>query len=241
VPPGADEASLRRSLRAFAVNALPEHPGNTVLARLTFAASDDAPGPHDPTATPQLASQGIPLTCTTLAESVACFALHPPQHLTTCPVGASVAWSNAGGIDPRYAERQDAANGLRFRDWAAMHVGASGTQQSRLAAHIVQFDALHTTKIPWVTEHGLRWVRVAATAPPHNRTIHGLTLRQAVESRFLHDVRMLPTREPDQAVTRANTEIYSDGHTRAAIVYAPAPGDRLELIAFEYDDAAEPI
>jgi hypothetical protein len=241
-PPGAGEECVRRALRAFAAAGLPDHPANTVLARLSYAAADDAAqGDADPTATPTLAAQAIPLTCTTLAESVACFALRPAAKVTACPIGQSVAWTAAEGIDPRYAERQEAANGLRFRDWVAMHVGAGGTQQSRLAAHVVEFDALHTTKIPWLSEAGLRWVRVAATAPPHNRTVHGATLRQAVESRFLHDVRMLPTRDPDQAVARNNAELYTDGHTRVAIAYAPAPGDRLELIAFEYDEAAEAI
>jgi hypothetical protein len=130
---------------------------------------------------------------------------------------------------------------LRYRDWVAVHVGPGGTQQSRLAAHVVEYDALHTTKIPWISESGLRWVRVAATAPPHNRTIHGATLRQAVEGRFLHDVRMLPTRDQDQVVARGNAEIYAAGAARVAIAYAPAPGSRIELIAFEYDEAAEAI
>ena len=236
-PPGAGPEFLRRTLRAFARNTLPEHQANTVLARLSFAAADDSANDADV----QGHAQGTPLTCTTLAESVASFSLCAPTRVTECPVGGSVAWSGTEGIDPRYAETQTAANGIRFRDWAAMHVGASGTQQSRLAAHLVEYDALHTTKIPWVSEAGLRWVRVASTTAPHNRTIHGATLRQAVESRFLHDVRMLPTRDQDQSVTRGNAEIYSDGAARTAIVYAPTPGDRLELIAFEYDERTEAI
>ena len=220
-PLGATEHELRGVLRAFAASELRNHPCNVALARVD---GQDA--------TPEMARQTSPVTTTTLAESLACFALSPPAHLNVCRVGDSMPWSESN-IDPRYAEKQCAGNGFRYRDWVAMHVGRGGTQQSRLAAHAIEFDALHVTKMPWICDGCVQWVRVASTVCPQSRTLQGRTLRQAVENRFLHDPRMLPVRSLGDTVVRGDTELYSEGNDRAVVVYSLASTQRLEMIAFQ--------
>ena len=212
-------STLRSVLRAFAGSGLMQHPSNTALIR------------SEPGETPATGPKTTPIVHTTLAESVACFSLAAPSQVSVSPINQSCPWQE-NGIDPRYAERQDAANGFRFRDWAAMHVGRAGTQQSRLAAHAIRFDTLYLTTMPWICGTDVHWVHVASTAPSENRTLQGQTLRQAVESRFLHDPRLLPVHPEGQAAPRHSAELYlgADGHL--AIVYAPEGSGRLEMIAF---------
>jgi hypothetical protein len=223
-PIGATEQDLRGAIRAFAASDLRAHPCNMALARVES---------HE--ATPALARQTTPVVSTTLAESLACFALAPSSQSNTCDIGDSSPWKE-DGIDPRYAEKQVAQNGFRFRDWVAMHVGRGGTQQSRLAAHVIEFDALHITKMPWVQNGELHWVRVASTVFPQSRVLQGPTLRQAVENRFLHDPRMLPVRVQGGAVAKGDTEVYSESDARTTVVYSPADSRRLEMIAFQLDE-----
>jgi len=217
LPPGKDPCSedrVRDSLRAFAGSSLLDHPSNVVLVK----------------------GYG-PVTSTTLAETLASLALAPVCMPTVRPLGQPPPRWGGDSIDERYAEKQVAPNGFRFRDWIAMHSTPSGTHQSRLAAHAVRFDALYHTKLPWLGEDGsVRWVRMASTSPPENRTLQGRTLRLAVESRYMHDLRMLPVRGQRDAVLRANAEMYADSPGSVSIVYAPT-GDgpcRLELVAFQY-------
>ena len=223
-PVGATEHHLRGALRAFAASDLRAHPCNLALARVE---------PHEASA--DLARQTTPVVSTTLAESLACFALAPPLKVNVCDMGNSLPWKEEG-IDPRYAEKQVAHNGFRFRDWVAMHVGRGGTQQSRLAAHVVEFDALHLTKMPWLQAGVVHWVRVASTVCPQSRTLQGPTLRQAVENRFLHDPRMLPVRQQGGTVAKGDAEVYSEGEGRATVVYSPTGSGRLEMIAFQLAD-----
>jgi len=241
VPPRTDEGILRACLLHFAVSGLLGHPSNTVLVK-----AGDAPHEHEDEegggdASHIGARQAMPLTCTTLAESLACFGLCPPCKISTCPIGGSCAWKE-NGIDPRYAERQQAENGARFRDWAAMHAGKGGTQQSRLASHFIEYDSIYTTRMPWVQDDSsVKWVRVASTSPPDSKTLHGKNLRQAVESRFLHDLRMLPTQQVTSdirpKIERSNAEIYAaDNGAKVAVAYAPSGQQRLEFIAFECAD-----
>ena len=213
------EDALRGALRSFAASSLDSHPSNCALVKVE---QGEAAG---------LARQTTPVVSTTLAESVACFALTAPPKKSIAPLGKSCPWQE-NGIDPRYAERQDAANGFRYRDWAAMHAGRAGTQQSRLAAHALSYDALHLTAMPWIDGDAVRWVHVASTAPPVCRTLQGHSFRHAVESRFLHDPRMLPVRAEGQTVARSDAEIYADDADQLAIAYAPTDSDRIEMIAF---------
>ena len=232
VPPRSDESTLRDCLRHFAASELAEHPSNTVLVKAGDA-SEAEPGGGEIGE-----RQVTPVACTTLAESVACFALRPPTRVTRCPLNGSCAWKE-NGIDPRYAERQQAQNGARYRDWVAIHAGRGGTQQSRLASHFVEYDAVYSTQMPWIREDGsLAWVRVSSTSPPDSKTLHGKSLRHAVETRFLHDLRMLPSPPSPLAcppkVERSNAEIYTaDSGAKVAIAYAPSGHDKIEFVVFE--------
>lgn len=233
-PQHATEDTLRSALRTFARDGLATHPANTVL--VTQSDSDAAPG--KPT---KLAKQTVtPVTCTTLAEAVACFALTRPSALTTLNIGESCAWKE-DGIDPRYAEKQTALNGFRFRDWTAMHVDKQGTQQSRLAAHAITYDCIYTTLIPWYLDEGaVKWVQMSSTLHPENRTLQGRSLRHAVESRFLHDLRMLPTQNPQDKVLRSNCEIYTDASGTVGIAYCPENSDTLHFVCFECKENPDP-
>jgi len=208
------EIAIRTSLRKFAAASLLQHPGNVVLVK----------------------GYG-PVTSTTLAETLSSFALSPVQNPTLRLLGQPPPRWGGDSIDERYAEKQTGSNGFRFRDWIAMHANQNGTHQSRLAAHVVRFSSLYHTKLPWLGEDGrVRWVRMACTTPPENRTLQGRTLRQAVESRYMHDLRMLPVRTQGDTVLRANAEIYTEGQNSVAIAYATTGGTcaRLELIAFQF-------
>lgn len=217
-PADAGVDHVRAALGAFAREGLSTHPANTVLLNQSEAESRNR--------------QVAPATCTTLAESVACFALTAPDSLTNCQLGGSCAWKE-DGIDPRYAEKQHAANGFRYRDWTAVHVSKSGTQQSRLAAHLVCYDCIHTTALPWFTDQGeTRWVQMSSTLCPEPRTLQGRSLRHAVESRFLHDVRMLPT-EGGRRVSKSNCEIYTDRSGAVGIAYCLDGSDELQFACFE--------
>lgn len=232
-PLSANDATIRDCLRSFAKTELASHPSNTVLVK----AEDE----NASTMMMGCGKQVAPVTCTTLAESVACFALCPPSKIMTCELGASCSWKD-DGIDPRYAERQLASNGTRFRDWVAMHVGKHGTQQSRLASHVIKYDTVHHTYMPWISDNGgdTVWVSVSSSAKPESKTLQGRTLRQAVEGRFFHDLRMLPTQssqsdaEMPPKVERCNAELYMDGPNRVSVAYAPSGQERLEFIVFEH-------
>jgi hypothetical protein len=227
-----DEGVLRGCIRTFASLELGDHPSNLILVK----SEDENMGMGY--CGEKLFS--TPITSTTLAESLACFALCPPSRVTACPLGSSCSWKE-GGIDPRYAEKQLGENGFRYRDWVAMHVGKGGTQQSRLASHAIEFDNIHATLIPWVdTENNneVRWVRVMSSLPVDSRTIVGRTLRQGIESRFLHDLRMLPTPTLDGQTTntkveRCNAELYVNGPNQVSIAYAPTGDTRLQFMYFD--------
>jgi hypothetical protein len=204
---------VRASLRSYGMRHLLDHPGNFVFVK----------------------GHG-PAVSTSLAESIGSFALGPGPPPTVRTLGQPPPRWGGESIDERYAERQDAPNGFRFRDWVALHSTPIGTHQSRLAAHVVRFDRLYYTKLPWIDDdERVRWVRMASTAPPENRTLHGHNLRHAIETRFMHDLRTLPVRAPGDTVLRANADIYSSAPDTVAIAYAPT-GDRpsqVELAVFQ--------
>lgn len=222
------EEAVRDALRAFARDGLSTHPANTVLISQSEVEAESG----------AMVRQVAPVTCTTLAESVACFTLNKPKSITSCQLGKSSAWKE-DGIDPRYAERQIADNGFRFRDWTALFVSNEGTQQSRLASHLVKYDCLHSTVIPWFLDQGgFRWVEVSSTLFPEPRTIHGKSLRQAVEARFMHDLRMLPT-EGNCKVSKSNCEIYTDLSGTVGIAYCQDGSPQLHFICFRCREQPE--
>lgn len=225
-PHSSTEEEARSCLRAFAARDLSTHPGNTIL--LTRLDAEGKRADREPV---------IPATCTTLAESVACFGLTKPEATSVCNLHESCQWQE-DGIDPRYAEKQLAQNGFRYRDWTAVHVGKS-TQQSRLACHAVSFECLHSTLLPWIQpDDDVKWVRVSSTLYPDSvTTLQGASLRHAVETRYIHDLRMLPTEGGGRA-ERCNCEVYTDPGGSVAIAYALQGSPALHFIHFQCDEAA---
>ena len=93
-----------------------------------------------------------PDTDRTLMDAVLCLTTPPPVDSTSVvPLQGGVKWTR-DGIDPRYAELQQATNGLRFRDWVAMHCDPvrKCTWQCRLAAHVVHTDTMHCGSALWI-------------------------------------------------------------------------------------------
>jgi hypothetical protein len=140
--------------------------------------------------------------------------------VTKAPLGQSSSWDHPG-IDARYAEHQEGANGFRYRDWVALHCSPTCTQQARLAAHCLSVKEWHVTQVPWLQADGsVVWVKTVATLPIVSRTMRGDSLRQAVESRYMHDPQLLSVPCEDDTLTRSNVELYeTDG--RVVIAYAP--------------------
>lgn len=214
--------TLRKAICSFGKDGLAVHPANTVLITKNEFCFGNVT---------KLKSVA-PATCTTLAETIACFGLTNPNIISQCNLGLSNSWKE-DGIDPRYAEKQLAENGFRFRDWTALHVNQSGTQQSRLACHVAEYDCLHTIAIPWYADNDhVRWVHVSATLPPKPRTLQGKTLRQAVDCRYMHDLRMLPT-ENNTNISKPNAEIYTDPQGCVGIAYCLDDSPKIHFICFE--------
>jgi len=118
-----------------------------------------------------------------------------------------------------------------------MHVGKS-TQQSRLASHVMSFEYIHTTLLPWIqADNTVKWVRMSSSTYPEIVTTleEGKTLRQAVESRFLHDLRMLPN-EHGLKIERSQCEVYTDPSGAVAIAYAPSGIDALQFVHFSCNE-----
>ena len=86
------------------------------------------------------------------------------------------------------------------------------------------------------------WVSVASTLPTETRVLRHLggktsleQLKRSVESRFMHDSKLLPVRGGSDVVERGNMEIYSDERAQQVLLaYAPSSseGARLEFMSF---------
>lgn len=171
---------------------------------------------------------------TTLQECVACFTSTEPPSVNRTLLGTSSGWEHHG-IDARYAEHQQGDNGFRYRDWVALHCDHESTQQARLAAHCISVSEWHVTQIPWLrADSKITWVKVAATLPIVSRTMRGDTLRQAVESRYMHDPQLLSRADDDDVLTRGNVELYEAANS-VAIAYTPVSGGprRMQMMAFQ--------
>ena len=205
-----------------------EHPQNRVMlksAPLRAANRDTRP-------------EHVPHTTTTLAEAVSLFTGPPPNQIMEVPLHASPEWDEEH-IDHRYAERQLAANGSRFRDWLAVYHDPCELQRCRLASHEVRASELYHTHFPLVSGEGQSWVSVMSTVPPETvvlRHQQGKTdlesLKRSVNTRFMHDGKLLPVRSKGDKVHREHMEIYSDEAAgQVLIAYAPqsAEGQRLSL------------
>ena len=68
-----------------------------------------------------------------------------------------------------------------------------------MAAHEIRCSKVHETHFPLVSNAGHSWVSVASTLPTETRVLKHLggrnsleTLKRSVDSRFMHDPKLLP-------------------------------------------------
>ena len=189
---------------------------------------------------------------TTLAEAVSLFTGPPPFRISEVALHESEPW-NEEHIDDRYAERQIAENGLRLRDWATVYHDEHEIQRCRMASHAVLCSEVFETHFPLSTPTGHQWVSVASTLPAETRVLRHMgggtgleVLRRSVESRYMHDPKLLPVRNREDRVDRAHMEIYTDSKTgQVLLAYAPIAADgakkAIEFVSFRHYDAGESI
>ena len=189
-------------------------------------------------------------TSTTLAEAVSLFSGKQPQNLTEISLHESVPWE-AEHIDDRYAEKQHAENGVRYRDWATLHRDDEGLHRCRLAMHRFTVNEIHHTLFPLVVDirggtnsSPQSWISVASTIPAETRVLRHIggknqvdILKKSIENRFINDTKLLPVRFAGDWVERPSVEIYTDEEAcQVALVYAPCSEDgtrrTLELMSF---------
>ena len=174
---------------------------------------------------------------TTMAEAALCFTLDPPENKrSTLPLGGRNKWES-DGIDQRYAEVQNADNGFRLRDWAAVHCDTrSGcTWQCRLASHVVHTKDMFHSTLSWLDDAGnLRRVAVKATLPFERRVLKGSGLSSALEGCFKHEPGLLPVHKLSAKVARKDLEFYHPDDNRSIIVYSsPQNANSLEVAIFQ--------
>ena len=183
-------------------------------------------------------------TLTAVQECVACFTGTTPSCVNKVQLGEVSVWDK-NSIDARYAEHQEGTNGLRYRDWVALHCSAECTQQARLAAHCIAVKEWHVTQVPWLQANGaVVWVKTVATLPVVSRTMRGDTLKQAVESRYMHDPHLLSEMHDSDEIIRGNVEMY-DTDDRILIAYTPLPKPqdvqpRMQMMAFQVVQCTPP-
>ena len=176
---------------------------------------------------------------TTLAEAVNLFTGPKPFHISDVALNHSEPW-NEKHIDYRYAERQTADNGSRFRDWATVYHDEHEIQRCRMASHAITCGEVFETHFPLSTPAGHQWVSVASTIPAETRVLRHMggnssleVLRRSVESRFMHDSKLLPVRARGDKVDKAHMELYSDHTTQQVLLaYSPITQDESKNIEF---------
>lgn len=210
--------SVKDCLKCFAAKELWTHPDNVVL----IEREEDR-------------RTVMPVTCTTLAESVACLALHDTEALVTANMGESPSWTDQAR-DPRYAEHQWGINGFRFREWVAVHQDENGIKQSRLAAHCIAFDCVYSQFIPWtIHEKKIVWVKVASTLPVDCKAMNGDTLEEAVRECFLRDAATIPI-TPGDIVNIKDCEVYTEASGAVGIGYSLRNSRMTHMIIVEPHD-----
>lgn len=183
---------------------------------------------------------------TTLAEAVSLFTGPPPFRISKVALHDSEPWSESH-IDDRYAERQTADNGLRFRDWATVYHDEHEIQRCRMASHAITCGEVYETHFPLSTPAGHKWVSVASTLSAETRVLRhaggstGLeVLKRSVEGRFMNDPKLLPVRSKGDVVDKAHMEIYTDPKSgQVLLVYAPISSDgakSLEFMSFRHHE-----
>jgi hypothetical protein len=200
-----------------------------------------------------LGRPAVTYTSTTLAEAVAVFSGPQPENTSRVRLHESIPWDNEQ-IDYRYAERQAADNGTRFRDWLTVLRQDDDLHRCRLASHEVLLSETYSTHFPVEVpataspahhmESKFSWVSVTSSLPAETRTLRYLggqttteALRRSVDNRFMNDSKLLPVRNVGDKVDRVNMEIYSDeASNQVVIAYAPTSMDgtlkKIEMISF---------
>ena len=176
---------------------------------------------------------------TTLAEAVNLFTGPPPFRTSDVMLHQSEPW-NEEHIDDRYAERQTASNGVRFRDWATVYHDEHEIQRCRMASHAITCGQVYETHFPLSTPTGNRWVSVASTVQAETRMLRHMggnssleVLRRSVDGRFMHDAKLLPVRNKGDVVDRAHMELYTDSKSgQVLLAYAPVTLNGSKTVEF---------
>ena len=181
----------------------------------------------------------------TLEEAFACFVQAPTKNHSTVVLNSSPQW-NENHIDSRYAETQQAVNGVRYRDWVALYANDRNIEKAKLDSHVLEIARYYETQIPWrrETDQRLEWILARSSLPLDPRVLRDINPAQkpadspqpapldrftaftrAVKGRFLQDLKLLPvpnTPERNTTLQRANTSVYTDEPSlQVLIVYAP--------------------
>ena len=181
---------------------------------------------------------------TTLAEAVSLFTAPLPEKLSDVALHDSPPWTN-DHIDTHYAERQTGDNGSRLRNWAAVYIDNEDIQRCRMASHEIRCSKVYETHFPLAANAGHSWVSVASSLPTDTRVLKQLggkssleVLKRSVDSRFMHDPKLLPVRNKDDTVLRSSMEIYTDEKAgQVLLAYAPLASDgerhTIEFMTFQ--------
>ena len=83
------------------------------------------------------------------------------------------------------------------------------------------------------SEKKLQWISVLSTLPFESKLLQGNTLKQAIESRYMQDLQLLPNDTSDVPISRNNVELYADTPQLVAIAYATSKFDKIHFVIFE--------
>lgn len=199
VMPFCPVQNIRECLKTFAAEKLPNHQLNTRLVKQN------------------LDSKRVcftPISSTTLAEAVACFALHMPRD-TRVGLLNQTPRQDVFKSDTRFSEILVGANGSQITDRAAIYHSEMPdiTLYSSLQAHVVHFDFLSYEVVDW-EGHGK--VEVSSTHVWNLKKIQGETLYSAVM----------------QAInkTQHRSEVYEDCEGNLGVVFIPEEAMQLDFL-----------
>jgi hypothetical protein len=210
-----DDETVRDCLKAYGSHNMWTYEGNTVL--------------HQDRKATFTKTRAMPLTCTTMAESLACFALYTPSKMHICKLGDSFLQDQTQQ-DLRCYEKQVADNGFRLRQWAAVYRDEERVLYSKLSTHAVTCEQLYENKLLWTDElKNDRHVVVTSTLPLQ-ATLQGSTLLDAVKHLcFVQDA--FPT-EQGRVVIQSQSEIYTEGDSTVAVAYNIRGCAKIQLMVF---------
>ena len=181
----------------------------------------------------------------TLEEAAVVF-IHPPdRNHSTIPLNQSPPWDK-DHVDSRYAETQNATNGLRYRDWLCVFANDTHLEKCKLEGHVLDITQFHQALVPWHTpatkeytnHQTLQWAVSRSSLPLEQRVLHNrpqssssstpepasqfTSFTRSVKARLLQDIKLLPVPSPLHTVDRLNVSIYTDEPSnQVLVVYAP--------------------